>query len=91
MEVITLMAAVQVWEQEVAWTEADKPIKLAARALTVPNDHKLNKEPIFCFETMMHMLYWSCLVYDYKRVRLSWSSASCCSASRTQLPLHSLA
>ena len=63
-----LLMIVQVWEQEVAWTEADKPIKLAARALTVPNDHKLNREPIFCFETMMHMLYWSCLVYDYKRV-----------------------
>ncbi|KAL3149444.1 hypothetical protein ABBQ32_002237 [Trebouxia sp. C0010 RCD-2024] len=59
--------AMRVWEQEVAWTEADKPIKLAARALTVPNDHKLNQEPIFCFETMMHMLYWSCLVYDHKR------------------------
>lgn len=62
----------QVWEQEVAWTEADKPIKLAARALTLPHDHKLNKAPIFCFETMMHMLYWSCLVYDYKRVRVLW-------------------
>ena len=62
----------QVWEQEVAWTEADKPIKLAARALTLPHDHKLNQAPIFCFETMMHMLYWSCLVYDYKRVRLLW-------------------
>ena len=59
---------VQVWEQEVAWTEADKPIKVAARALTIPKDHKLSTVPIFCFETMMHMLYWSCLVYDYKRV-----------------------
>ena len=59
---------IQVWEQEFAWTAANKPIKVAARALTVPGDHKLNKQPIFCFETMMHMLYWSSLVYDYKRV-----------------------
>ena len=60
---------VQVWEQEFAWTEVDKPVMVAARALTVPDDHKLNEQPIFCFETMMHMLYWSSIVYDYKRVR----------------------
>ena len=58
----------QVWEQEVAWTEADKEIKLAAKALTAEGSDKLLRQPIFCFETMMHMLYWSCLVYDYKRV-----------------------
>lgn len=58
----------QVWEQEFAWIEADKPVMVAARAVTVPGDHKLNKQPIFCFETMMHMLYWSSIVYDYKRV-----------------------
>ena len=68
-EIAECPGIVQVWEQEVAWTEADKPIKRAARALTLPDSHKLNKAPIFCFETMMHMLYWSCLVYDYKRVR----------------------
>jgi len=61
--------ALQIWEQEFAWTEADKPIKLAARALTVPMGSSLNKQPIFCFATMMKMWYWSCLVYDYKRVR----------------------
>ena len=60
---------VQVWEQEFAWTQADKAIKLAAKALTVVEPQALAKQPIFCFETMMHMLYWSCLVYDYKRVR----------------------
>ena len=61
-------AVFQVWEQEFAWIEADKPVMVAARAVTVPGDHKLNKQPIFCFETMMHMLYWSSIVYDYKRV-----------------------
>ena len=58
----------QTWEQEFAWTEVDKPLKLAAKALTVPPDSRLSQAPIFCFETMMHMLYWTCLVYDYKRV-----------------------
>ena len=63
--------ALQIWESEFAWTEADKPVKLAARALTVPKDSSLNQQPMFCFETMMAMWYWSCLVYDYQRVRLS--------------------
>lgn len=62
-------AAVQIWEQEIAWAEADKPVKLAARALTFPqSDSSLHQQPIFCFITMMKMWYWSGLVYDYKRV-----------------------
>ena len=60
--------ALQVWQQEFAWTEEDKPIKLAARALAVPDNQALLKRPMFCFETMMHLAYWSCLVYDYRRV-----------------------
>ena len=60
----------QVWQQEFAWTEADKPIKLAARALAVPDNVALNRRPMFCFETMMHLVYWSCLVYDYRRVSM---------------------
>ncbi len=59
---------VQVWLQEFAWTEQDEAIKLAARKMTLPPSEK--KHPLFCFETMMHMLYWSCLVYDHKRVCL---------------------
>ncbi|DBA74569.1 TPA: hypothetical protein ACH3X2_009444 [Trebouxia sp. C0005] len=57
----------RIWEQEFAWTEGDKPIKLAARALTVPKGSSLNHQPMFCFHTMMKMWYWSCLVYDYQR------------------------
>ena len=64
--------ALQIWESEFAWTEADKPVKLAARALTVPEGSSLNQQPMFCFETMMTMWYWSCLVYDYQRVRLPY-------------------
>jgi len=58
----------QVWLQEFAWTEADKPVKLAARSAMVPDDAKLAQQPIFCFETMMNLLYWSCYVYDHKMV-----------------------
>lgn len=61
----------QIWEQEFAWTEADKPIKLAARALTVPPSSSLNVQPMFCFMTMLKMWYWSGLVYDHQRVRLT--------------------
>ena len=60
--------ALQVWLQEFAWTEADKPIKLAARSSMVPNDADLARQPMFCFETMMKLLYWSCFVYDHMRV-----------------------
>ncbi|KAL0038251.1 hypothetical protein WJX79_010181 [Trebouxia sp. C0005] len=63
-------AAKRIWDSEFAWTEADKPIKLAARALTVPKGSSLNQEPMFCFQTMMAMWYWSCLVYDYQRVKI---------------------
>ncbi|KAA6429424.1 MAG: hypothetical protein FRX49_00818 [Trebouxia sp. A1-2] len=60
------VAASTVWLQEFAWTEADKPVKLAARSAMVPDNPKLAKQPIFCFETMMNLLYWSCYVYDHK-------------------------
>ncbi len=65
----SLHIGIQIWEQEFAWTEADKPVKLAARALTVPKGSSLNQQPMLCFETMLKMWYWSCLVYDYQRVR----------------------
>lgn len=41
---------------------------LAARSLALPVQYK--QQPLFCFETMMHMLYWSCLAYEHKRVSL---------------------
>lgn len=60
---------VQVWLQEVAWTETDKPVKLAARSDMIPNNPNMNQQPLFCYETMLNLLYWSCLVYDHDRVR----------------------
>ena len=62
------MLPLQVWLQEFAWTEADKPIKLEARSSMVPKDTDLCRQPMFCFETMMKLLYWSCFVYDHMRV-----------------------
>jgi len=53
-----LHIVIQIWEQEFAWTEADKPIKLAARALTVPKGSSLNQQPMFCFQIMLKMWYW---------------------------------
>jgi len=75
-----LSLLLQAWEQEFAWTEAEKPVKMAAKALMVADSQNMSQQPIFCFETMMHMLYWSCLVYDYKRV-MNAASLACCAAA----------
>ena len=49
---------------------------LAARSLALPAQYK--QQPLFCFETMMHMLYWSCLAYEHKRVSLQRIHAKLC-------------
>ena len=67
----------QVWLQEFAWTEADKPVKLEARATMVPDNPKLAKQPIFCFQTMMNLLYWSCYVYDHSKVQEQYLCPCC--------------
>ncbi len=64
----------QVWLQEFAWAEQDEDTMLAARGLTLPAQYK--QQPLFCFETMMHMLYWSCLAYEHKRVSLQHTHAA---------------
>lgn len=68
---ITRVSLLQAWFQEVAWTEAEKPIKLAARAAMLPDNLSMARQPLFCFQTMLNLLYWSCLVYDHNRVCLS--------------------
>ncbi|DBA85888.1 TPA: hypothetical protein ACH3X1_005433 [Trebouxia sp. C0004] len=65
------VVASSVWLQEFAWTEADKPVKLEARSMMAPTDPTLACQPIFCFQTMMNMLYWSCFVYDHARMNPS--------------------
>lgn len=64
-------STLQAWLQELTWTEADKPFKLAARSAMLPDDAKMQQQPMFCYETMLNLLYWSCLVYDHDRVRSS--------------------
>ena len=57
------------WLQQFAWTEAQKPKRLAERTEKIPRDPvsaaSLDQEPMFCFETALKALYWSTLVYRY--------------------------
>jgi len=58
----------QVWLQQFAWTEAEKPGRLADRCehMTCPaSAASLDEEPMFCVETALKALYWSTLVYRY--------------------------
>ena len=58
----------QVWLQQFAWTEAEKPSRLADRCehVTCPaSAASLDEEPMFCLETALKALYWSTLVYRY--------------------------
>ena len=59
---------VQTWLQEFAWTEREKPEKLAVRNQTLHGDETLQREPMFCFETALKLFYWTALVYDHKEV-----------------------
>ena len=68
-DVTPAILQLQIWPQEFVWTEADKPIKLNASSIMVPNNPSLAGQPIFCFETMMNLLYWSCFAYEHDRVR----------------------
>ena len=57
---------VQVYLQELAWTEENKPACVARRA-----DHAahaaerslLTEAPMFCFQTALALHRWSCLAY----------------------------
>lgn len=61
------------WLQEFAWTEEEKQAKVERRNRDGPRGQQLAKEPMFCFDTALHMLYWSALVYEYGEVRPSMS------------------
>ena len=60
----------QVWLQEFAWSEKEKPSKLAIRngSMAIEDRAVIDKEPMFCMETMMTCFFWSYLVYDYEEV-----------------------
>ena len=76
---------VQTWLQEFAWTEREKPEKLAVRNQTLHDDEALRREPMFCFETTLKLFYWTALVYDHKEVGwpglcnyMGWPLLCCC-------------
>lgn len=59
----------QVWLQQFAWLEREKPEKVAERATYTSNPgtaKSLNDEPLFCLETALKAIYWATLVYRYK-------------------------
>ena len=61
-----LKLALQVYLQEFAWTEAQKPEALAQRAdhAVQPAERALlSQEPLFCFQTALALHRWSCLAY----------------------------
>ena len=65
---LTSCRCAQVWLQQFAWTEAEKPNRLADRCehVTCPaSAASLDEEPMFCLETALKALYWSTLVYRY--------------------------
>ena len=62
--------------QEFAWSERDLPARRDERRSNLRIDDcpggvcPMDKEPMYCFETSLKMLYWSMLVYRYEEVRL---------------------
>ena len=67
-ERLSLQGLPQVWLQQFAWTEAEKPGRLADRAehgRTPGAAASLAEEPMFCMETALKALYWATLVYRY--------------------------
>ena len=56
----------QVYLQDFAWTEGQKPDAVAARAEHAVHAAErawLTQEPMFCFQTAIAMHRWSCLAY----------------------------
>ena len=59
----------QLWLQEAAWTEAEKPARLATRmerARSREEQQHIAQQPMFCVETALKLHRWSQLAYsDY--------------------------
>lgn len=63
-------ASLQVWLQLFSWTEKDLPHWIAERASLLKNRAAIEKEPMFCFETAVKLLYWAGLAYEIDEVWL---------------------
>ena len=68
--VLTCIWGLQVWLQEFAWREKDKPGRMQQRNQSMaPEDREIiQQEPMFCFEHCWLCLYWSWLCYDFQEV-----------------------
>ena len=51
------------WLQEFCWTSSELPVALRRRNAKLSASKKLAKEPMFCIETAIKLLYFSNLVY----------------------------
>lgn len=63
-------SSMQVWLQYFAWTESSVVSKVQKRTDFGGLQDKLplSKEPMFCFETAVKLLYWCGLAYEYQEV-----------------------
>ncbi|PNH07480.1 hypothetical protein TSOC_006061 [Tetrabaena socialis] len=63
------MPVLQQTLQRFAWTEPDRPRQLARRLASVPQHlrqhEQLAREPMFCFETAVKLIYWCEHAYYY--------------------------
>lgn len=60
----------QVWLQYFAWTEHNvaASIKRRSDCSGLHDKLPLSKEPMFCFETAVKLLYWCGLAYELQEV-----------------------
>ena len=67
---LSRLCCAQVWLQEFAWSEKQKPYVLEQRnnSMAAEDQERIASEPVFSFEHCCVCLYWSFLVYDYKEV-----------------------
>jgi hypothetical protein len=66
----------QVWLQEFAWTEPSLDSAILTRNARMPMSVTLQKEPMFCLETGIKMLYWSHMAYVLEEQRIINDSIS---------------
>lgn len=66
----------QVWLQEFAWTEPSLDSAILTRNERMPMSVTLQKEPMFCLETGIKMLYWSHMAYVLEEQRIINDSIS---------------
>ena len=68
---IQSLCAIQAWLQKFAWTDSSLKTKISKRNALPQDEALLEKEPMFCFETAVKLLYWSAFVYEHGEVSSS--------------------